>query len=328
MANVIRYRLRSDTGENWTSKNPVLLRGEPGFDETERRFKMGDGVKKWSELPYEAPDVLNVLNSDRVDAALSAAQGKALKLIVDAKANKNEIPAPVPIINDLTTGGANKALSAEQGKALKELIGASGALNKVRLCSYEFNILASTPSWFWVPENVFYIFFSGVGGGGACSKENLGDRIIPGWSGGWCMNTSVKVTPGDKIEMRHEQLPNSHAPSAGGGGGRGLDVVMTVNNVEVIRLSGGDSGYSYAGNQTGQVKFNRDYTTDYGLYEYSVHPDNCPVYDTVSGNLVGRAWAPCSTPFAPIGQGQAHESDHTYRNYGCMIAQWVAPLDA
>lgn len=61
MANVIRYRLRSDTGENWTSKNPVLLRGEPGFDETERRFKMGDGVKKWNELPYVAPDVVDTL---------------------------------------------------------------------------------------------------------------------------------------------------------------------------------------------------------------------------------------------------------------------------
>jgi hypothetical protein len=123
MANIVRFRLRSDTGANWTSKNPVLLRGEPGFDETERRFKMGDGVKKWNELPYEKdPDVVNALNSDRVDAALSAAQGRALKTMVDAKAGKNEIPAPVPIVNDLTTGGTNKALSAEQGKALKTMV--------------------------------------------------------------------------------------------------------------------------------------------------------------------------------------------------------------
>jgi len=33
-----------------------------------------------------------------------------------------EVPAGIPIINDITTGGADKALSAEMGKYLGELI--------------------------------------------------------------------------------------------------------------------------------------------------------------------------------------------------------------
>ena len=98
MANVIRYRLRSDTGANWTSRNPILLRGEPGFDETERRFKMGDGVKKWNELSYEKdPDIVNALNSDRTDAALSAAQGKVLKgSIDDLSTNVSNLQTDIP----------------------------------------------------------------------------------------------------------------------------------------------------------------------------------------------------------------------------------------
>lgn len=56
-------------------------------------------------------DIVNALDSDRPDAALSAAQGKALKALVDG------VPQ-VEIVDDLATGGTNKALSAEQGKAL------------------------------------------------------------------------------------------------------------------------------------------------------------------------------------------------------------------
>lgn len=329
MANVIRYRLRSDTGENWTSKNPVLLRGEPGFDETERRFKMGDGVKKWNELPYEAPDVLNVLDSDRVDAALSAAQGKALKLMVDTKAGKNEIPAPVSIVNDLTTGGATKALSAEQGKALKELIGASGASNKVKLCSVVYYDELYRDKTFQVPEGVSVILFSGSGGGGAYVKGHLTNRHVPGWSGGWCLNIPIKVTPGALIKMRNEQLPNSHLPSASNIEGRGKDIVMAVDNVEVIRLSGGDSGYSIAGNQSGQTTINREYLAEgvsNGMYMYSLAPGQLDVYSEETG--IGVAFFPRSTPFAPIGQGRTGGSGGISTNAGCMIAQWVAPLDA
>ena len=57
-------------------------------------------------------EVIDALDSDRTDAALSAAQGKVLKTMVDS------VPQ-VEIVDDLTTGGTNKVLSAEQGKVLK-----------------------------------------------------------------------------------------------------------------------------------------------------------------------------------------------------------------
>lgn len=60
-------------------------------------------------------DIVDALDSDRTDAALSAAQGKALKELIDA------VPQ-VEIVDDLTTGGANKGLSAEQGKRLKNSV--------------------------------------------------------------------------------------------------------------------------------------------------------------------------------------------------------------
>jgi hypothetical protein len=48
----IKFQLRRDTADNWNSFDPKLLPGEPGFDTTNQSLKIGDGVHKWSELPY------------------------------------------------------------------------------------------------------------------------------------------------------------------------------------------------------------------------------------------------------------------------------------
>ena len=45
---------RHDTAANWTSINPVLAAGEMGVETDTNKFKFGDGVTAWSELPYAA----------------------------------------------------------------------------------------------------------------------------------------------------------------------------------------------------------------------------------------------------------------------------------
>lgn len=51
-----RIVIRNDTVANWTANNPVLLKGELGIETDTNRFKIGDGVKKFSELPY-SPEI-------------------------------------------------------------------------------------------------------------------------------------------------------------------------------------------------------------------------------------------------------------------------------
>lgn len=48
----IRYRLRRDTSDNWVSKNPRLLLGEPGFESDTNKLKIGDGLNTWVNLDY------------------------------------------------------------------------------------------------------------------------------------------------------------------------------------------------------------------------------------------------------------------------------------
>lgn len=95
MSNVkTRILLRSDIAANWSSVNPVLLKGEVGvcYDpsvEAESRkikFKIGDGVKHWNDLEFIADydgkikdlsDAIDLLNGTEEESGSVAAQIKA-----------------------------------------------------------------------------------------------------------------------------------------------------------------------------------------------------------------------------------------------------------
>ena len=116
MATVRHILLNAHDAEYWEAEDVegngiVLWNGEFGYDTTNRRIKVGDGVTKWNDLPYVAPDVENVLTSTSKRTALSAAQGRVLY---------REIPLSV---DNLTTTATGKALDASQGKALNDRVG-------------------------------------------------------------------------------------------------------------------------------------------------------------------------------------------------------------
>lgn len=47
-----KIQLRRDSSANWTSVNPILSQGEPGYENDTGKIKYGDGVTAWSSLPY------------------------------------------------------------------------------------------------------------------------------------------------------------------------------------------------------------------------------------------------------------------------------------
>lgn len=49
--------LRNDLATAWSTANPVLLKGEIGIEIDTNKFKIGDGVKHWSELSYVGTQV-------------------------------------------------------------------------------------------------------------------------------------------------------------------------------------------------------------------------------------------------------------------------------
>jgi hypothetical protein len=47
-----KIQLRRGTAAQWTSANPTLDVGEPGYETDSRKQKIGDGVTPWTELSY------------------------------------------------------------------------------------------------------------------------------------------------------------------------------------------------------------------------------------------------------------------------------------
>lgn len=52
----IRIQLRNDTAENWTTQNPILLKGEMGVEIDTGKTKIGNGTDHWETLKYSGVD--------------------------------------------------------------------------------------------------------------------------------------------------------------------------------------------------------------------------------------------------------------------------------
>ena len=57
MATVLKtkFKLRRGNAEVWARNNPILERGEPGFEIDTGRLKIGNGETAWNDLEYLAP---------------------------------------------------------------------------------------------------------------------------------------------------------------------------------------------------------------------------------------------------------------------------------
>jgi hypothetical protein len=49
----VKIQFRRDLATNWTSDNPILADGEPGWETDTDQIKIGDGVTDWNSLGYE-----------------------------------------------------------------------------------------------------------------------------------------------------------------------------------------------------------------------------------------------------------------------------------
>jgi hypothetical protein len=56
-----RIQNRVDTAINWASANPILLKGEIGFESDDGKFKFGDGATAWNDLSYALPENYSAL---------------------------------------------------------------------------------------------------------------------------------------------------------------------------------------------------------------------------------------------------------------------------
>jgi hypothetical protein len=83
-------RWRRGTPERWFEMNPVLRSGEPGYEMGTGRFKVGDGVTEWEDLPYFVPGTTVIS-----DPESSATEGPSITESIVLQHIYDDMPHPV-----------------------------------------------------------------------------------------------------------------------------------------------------------------------------------------------------------------------------------------
>lgn len=83
-----QFKLRRDAAATWTSVNPTLAQGEPGYETDTGKGKIGNGSTPWNSLPYTwfpaAQLVLATLMDAKGDLIVATAADTAARLPVGA----------------------------------------------------------------------------------------------------------------------------------------------------------------------------------------------------------------------------------------------------
>jgi hypothetical protein len=93
MPEVQKIQWRRGTAAAWTTANPVLSAGTPGFETDTGKFKVGDGVKDWKTLAYQG------------DVTLTGAQALSNKTLNTPTVN-------TAVLKGVTTFGLHGSLNA------------------------------------------------------------------------------------------------------------------------------------------------------------------------------------------------------------------------
>ncbi|OWP21963.1 hypothetical protein CBF90_09795 [Microbacterium sp. AISO3] len=70
-----QFRFRQGTTAQWAESSAILAAGEPGFDTTVNRMKIGDGRNQWSLLKWQDVDPGTLARIEKAAAAVDGATG-------------------------------------------------------------------------------------------------------------------------------------------------------------------------------------------------------------------------------------------------------------
>lgn len=86
-----RFQFRRDTAANWTSNNPVLAAGEPGYETDTGYIKIGTGAATWTSLDYlEVPP--KIVNDGSATFTLDLTHGNAVVRTTSGSAQALTVP--------------------------------------------------------------------------------------------------------------------------------------------------------------------------------------------------------------------------------------------
>ena len=83
----IRIQQKVDTKERWEQNNPRLLNKEIGYEKETGRYKIGDGINLWKNLPYAGEEIDNkilAMEEEKADKEFVVSIFEQLKALIEA----------------------------------------------------------------------------------------------------------------------------------------------------------------------------------------------------------------------------------------------------
>tara|TARA_R110000822_G_scaffold87361_1_gene203001 strand:- start:140 stop:1057 length:918 start_codon:yes stop_codon:yes gene_type:complete len=107
MASRIQYR--RDTASNWTSENPVLAQGEPGYETDTGKEKIGDGSTAWTSLAYAGGGSTTLLgltdvSGDGTNGQVLTTDGAAAFSFTTVSSGSSTLLGLTDVVSDGTSG--------------------------------------------------------------------------------------------------------------------------------------------------------------------------------------------------------------------------------
>lgn len=113
------FQLKYHKAEDW-SADYVLAAGEPGVEIDTGKAKLGDGVKKWSELEYYSDPVLKAL--------ITEVQGKVSTLESDMTQAKSDIST---LLSDMSTAKSDISTAKSDIETLQNKVAAIEGISTI-----------------------------------------------------------------------------------------------------------------------------------------------------------------------------------------------------
>lgn len=107
----VKIALRNDTAANWTSANPILLKGEIGIEIDTNKFKVGDGTTNWVSLDYFMGDITEILSGYMDKATYAGTKAGYVKAAETADKLTNAVT-----INGVSFDGSQNITVADNTK--------------------------------------------------------------------------------------------------------------------------------------------------------------------------------------------------------------------
>ena len=283
----VRIKDRSDTEANWTSKNPVLLKGERAITDGTGKYKIGDGKNTWSALPYyeamtsadrtKLNGIASGANKTTVDSLLSSSstnpvQNKVVNSALAGKSNTNHTHDLSTMINTLSTGSSTPTdedyfVSQYVGggtttttyhrrpvKALLEYI--KGKFAKVAI-SGSYNDLSNKPTIPSVGNGTITIKQAGTVKGSFTTNQSgattieLTDNNTNTWRG--IQNNLTSASTTDSLSAAQGKVLNdkfaSYVPTSRTVNGKALSANISLNASDVGASASGHT-HNYAGSSS------------------------------------------------------------------------------